>query len=107
MAIRNLSDGNPDGWLAGQNSSDKGAFFGSTPVVQPTSASQAAVTITAVTAVNTTATVTTAAHGFATGTQADALVKRVAQMQVDVEALGVMTDRNRTDMVALGLVKGS
>jgi len=33
--IKELSDGRPDGWRAGQNSSDVGGFFGATPIDQP------------------------------------------------------------------------
>ncbi len=37
MAINHLSDGGPDGWLAGQAAADKGGFFGlTTPIVRPT-----------------------------------------------------------------------
>lgn len=33
--IKELSDGRSDGWRAGQNATDKGAFFGADPVAQP------------------------------------------------------------------------
>lgn len=64
---------------------DKVAFFAATPVVQPTSASQAAVTTTAAT--------TSTPWGFSTSTQADAIITLVNQM--------------RSDLVTLGLIKGS
>ena len=107
MGIHHLSDLNPDGTLMGQSTSDKIAFYGKTTVVQPATASQDAVTGTATTAVTTTATVTTAAHGFATGTQADAVVKRVGQLQVDVAAVVVLTNQLRSDLTPLGLIKGA
>ena len=34
MAIKQLSDGNPDGTLVGQDPSDKIAFYGAQPAVQ-------------------------------------------------------------------------
>jgi len=34
MAIKQLSDGNPDGTLVGQDPSDKIGFYGATPAVQ-------------------------------------------------------------------------
>lgn len=108
MAIRHLSHGGPDGTLLGNDSTvDKIAFFGATTVVQPSTASQDAVAATAVTAVNTTATITTAAHGFTTGTFGDAVVKRVSQMQVDVAAAVVLVNQIRADLVTLGILKGA
>ena len=86
---------------------DKVSLYGVTPVVQPTSASQAAVTATAVTATNTTVSITTAAHGFATGTQGDALITRVAQLQVDSAATVVLINQLRTELIAVGIIKGS
>jgi len=91
----------------GHTATTKVAFFGATPVVQPASVSQGVVTATAVTAVNTTATITTAAHGFATGTQGDALVTRVAQLQVDSAATTVLVNQLRAELVTLGLISGA
>lgn len=79
------SANSPDGNMYGQASDEKVGFFGTTPIVQPSSANQAAV--------GTAASITTAAHGFATGTQADAIVTLVNEM--------------RTVLVNLGLMKGS
>lgn len=51
MTIRQLSDGNPDGVLLGQSSSDKVGFFGlTTPIARPTIT--AVGTTTATTALN-------------------------------------------------------
>ena len=37
MSINHLSDGNPDGTVMGQNTTDKLGFYGlATPIVQPT-----------------------------------------------------------------------
>ena len=65
-------------------------------MVQPTSASQAAVATTAVT----TASTTTSPAGYATTTQAN-------NIAVQVAALVVVCNQLRTDLVALGLIKGS
>lgn len=32
MPVTQFSNGNSDGWTAGQSSTDKGSFFGATPV---------------------------------------------------------------------------
>lgn len=86
----------------------KHGFYGETPVVQPASASQAAVTITAVTAIATTVFSTAAAgvYGFQSSTAATALVTRARQMQVDVEAMGVLLNQIRAELVDLGLISG-
>lgn len=73
------------GYRVGQASTDKVAFYGATPIAQQSSASQAAV--------GTAAATTTSPHGFATGTQADAIVTLVNEM--------------RSVLVSLGLMKGS
>lgn len=104
---KQISDARPDGLLIGQSATDTVGFYGTDPAAQPASASQAAVTATAVTAVATTATITTAAHGFATGTHGDAVVKRVAQLQVDVAAAVVLVNQIRSELVTLGILKGS
>ena len=44
MAIKQLSDGNPDGTTLGQSSTDLIAFYGATPIARPAGAAQAAVT---------------------------------------------------------------
>jgi hypothetical protein len=85
MAVEYINTGSDDGSVLGQSTSDKIAFYNTTPVVQPTNASQAAV--------GTASATTTSAFGFATSTQADAIV--------------TLVNRIRTDLVALGLIKGS
>jgi hypothetical protein len=50
MALKELSDGGPDGTRLGQSATDKVGFFGlATPIVQPTAANQAAITAGATT----------------------------------------------------------
>lgn len=75
----------PDGFVVGQDTAALIGFYGTTPVAQQSGSAQAAV--------GTAAAITTAAHGFATGTQADAIVTLVNEM--------------RSVLVALGLMKGS
>jgi hypothetical protein len=42
MAVgKQLSGGDPDGWQCGQSATDKGGFYGATPVVQRALAAQA------------------------------------------------------------------
>lgn len=99
-----------DGHYIGQDSADKLGFYGVTPVVQPSSASQAAVTATAVTAIGTTtlsAANTSAVFGFSSSTAGQALVTRVDQLQVDVAAAIVLLNQIRSEFVNLGLIKGS
>ena len=84
-AGKELSDLNPSGTSLGQSTTDKIGFYGVTPIVQRTSASQAAVTTTAATS--------TSPIGFSTNTQADAIVTLVNEL--------------RAALVAVGLIKGS
>lgn len=76
-----------DGTILGQTTAAKIAFYGKTPVVQPTSASQAAIATTAAVSISATQ------WGYSTSTQADAIV--------------TLANRIRTDLVTLGLLKGS
>jgi hypothetical protein len=101
---------NPDGKTYGDSTDDLMGFYGVTPIVQPSGSAQGAVTITATTAL-VTATISAAnsanVWAFASSTVANAYVARTKQMQVDVEALGVLLNKMRTDLVALGLLKGA
>lgn len=74
-----------DGAQMGASATEKVAFFGITPVVQPTASAQAAVATGA-------ATTGAAIYGF-TSAQANGIITLVNQL--------------RTDLVALGLIKGS
>lgn len=62
-------------------------WYGATPVVQPSSSSQAATTSTAAASISATQ------WGFSTSTQADAIV--------------TLVNRLRADLVTLGIIKGS
>lgn len=89
MAIgQQLSKGTPDGVCLGQSTSDKLGFFGlATPIVQPAATNQAAPSNTLA------STISATQWGFTTSTQLHSLVNVVIQM--------------RSDLVALGLIKGS
>lgn len=97
MAIgKQLSDANGDGTSLGQSSTDKVSFYGATPIVQPTAATQAAIT-------DSSGGVAAATNGVAalTGTYnstiiANALATIIAQ-----------TNQFRTALVNLGIIKGS
>ncbi len=112
MAVTELSDGNPDGTQLGQDATtDKIGFWGTTPVVQPTSASQAAVTATATTAMSTTLTIS-ASNGagtwaFASSTVANALSKSVQEQQVDLAGVVVLLNQIRAELAEVGLITGS
>ena len=47
MAVKQLSDGGPDGALVGQSRSDLVAFYGTTPISQRAAAAQATASSTA------------------------------------------------------------
>lgn len=83
MAVEYIGVNGPDGMCLGLTSAEKVAFYGATPAVQPSAAAQAAVTAT----VTTTQTTTT--------------------LKADLAAVIVLANRLRTDLVALGLIKGS
>lgn len=87
MATDQLSKKNPDGTTLGQSTSDAVGFYGVTPVAQPTSSNEAAVTTSASVSISATQ------WGFATSTQATALVTLVNQL--------------RADLVTVGIIKGS
>ena len=96
MTVQYVDNGNPDGAVLGQDATEKIAFYGKTPVVQPTSASQAAVAATVVT----TASTTTTPAGYATTTQA-------TNIATIVDATRTLVNQLRSDLVTLGLIKGA
>lgn len=83
--VNYIGAGNDDGTSLGQATSEKISFYGVTTVTQPTSSSQAAVATTAATS--------TTPWGFGGSTQANAIVTLVNQL--------------RSELVTLGLIKGS
>lgn len=83
MGVEYIDKNNDDGSCFGHDSDSKISFYGTTPCDQPASASEAAVT----TSVTTTATTTALA--------------------TDVAAIITLVNQIRTDLVELGLIKGS
>ena len=79
-----IGDGRPDGSIIGRASTEKIGFFGTTPADQPASANEAAVssTITTTLATNTV-------------------------LETNLAAVIVLVNQLRTDLVELGLIKGS
>ena len=106
--IRNIggADAGANGKMFGFSADDFIGFYGTTPVIQPASGSQAAVVITAVTAMATTA-ATTGSHGYTTNTQADAIPLLLNQCVVDIGAMNILLTQIRTELVALGLISGA
>lgn len=82
MAAQQLSNGNSEGTVFGQSTSDKIAFYGKTPIVQRANASQAAV--------STTASTSSSPVGYATTTQADAIVTLLNECRAALVAYGFM-----------------
>lgn len=83
MALRELSDKNPDGTRLGQSSTDKLGFFGlATPIVQP---SVTAIGTTTISQVG-----TSGKWAFASSTAAAAFISRVQSLQDKLEALGLI-----------------
>lgn len=96
MAVDQLSKLCPDGTTLGQSATDKVAFYGATPASQPTSALQAAIT--------------DASGGVAAATNGVLTLTATYNSAIIANALAtiiVQTNRFRTDLVALGLIKGS
>lgn len=91
------------GLRIGGAATDKQAFWGATPVVQPAHANQAAVTKTsssaAITALTYSATVVQA--------EAQALNAEVVKLANDVAALVTLVNQLRSDHVTTGIIKGS
>lgn len=81
MTVHYLGTNNPDGACLGYDSDEKVSFYGSTPVAQPSSASQAAVTM------QTTATTTA--------------------LRTDLDNASTLLNQLRSELVTLGLIKGS
>jgi hypothetical protein len=52
MPVKQLSDGGPDGTTLGQSSTDKVAFYGTTPIVRPAATTLGALTAGTTTAAN-------------------------------------------------------
>ncbi|MGR3303274.1 MAG: hypothetical protein ACUZ8I_12330 [Candidatus Scalindua sp.] len=80
-AENQLSNGSPDGTVMGQNAADKTAFHGSSPTIQQT----AAVAVGTASAATGGSTI----YGFATSTQADAIVTAVNTIRTILNTKGI------------------
>lgn len=78
---RQLSDADTDGTLLGQSASDLIGFYGVTPVAQAAHIADVA------TSTITTAATSTTPWGFATSTQADAVITIVADLRTKLNTL--------------------
>lgn len=108
MAVEYLDSGNVDGTCLGQSSSAKIGFYGTTPADQPATASEAAVTLSAATAIAT-CTFSAAYTGmwaFASSTVAKTIPARLNQCVTDITAIVTLVNQLRTDLVEVGLIKG-
>ena len=83
MAKEVIGDGRPDGVTLGRAITEKVSLYGVTPVVQPASASQAAVT----------ATITTTAV--------------LTQVAAQASANTTLLNQIRTELIDLGAIKGA
>lgn len=94
------------GGTLGAATSSPISFYGTTPTTQPTSANQAAVATTAITAVATTAATSSSPFGF-TSAQANAILSAINSLITSEAADRVLLNQIRSDLVTLGLIKGS
>ena len=95
MAVEYAGTGNDDGIDFGRSTTDKIGFYGlATPIVQPSGTSQSAVATTAITTLVTTPTATDIAVAV------NSLISRQS-------ANVTLVNQLRSDLVALGLIKGS
>lgn len=94
--IKQLADGGPDGTQLGQSATDKVGFYGTTPVVQPTAAAQAAVT--------------DSSGGAAAPTNGVAALTSTYNSTILGNAIATIlaqTNAMRTALVNTGIMKGS
>jgi hypothetical protein len=95
------------GSQVGTAANQKLAFWGATPVVQPSGAGQAAVVITGTTAMNTAWTTSSSPFGFDTNDHLNTVLGQVDALAVDVLALNTLVNTLRGNLVTAGLIKGS
>ena len=95
-----------DGYTVGQSATDLVGFYGATPIVQPTSASQAVVS--AVTDGSGGTGAYTNGIAALTGTyNSTILANAIATLALQGNANKVLVNQLRADLVSLGLIKGS
>ena len=98
MGVKYLGDTGSSGSCLGRSATDKVGFFGTTPADQPASSNQATIATTAITTAA--ITTTTNSYGYATTTQAN-------NIAVIADANRTLLIQLRTDLVELGIIKGS
>ncbi len=130
-SFEQVTNNSPDGAQMGRSSSEKNAFYGSTPVVQPTSANQATAALTVDTLTessndsspDTTIADCRAPMSNSSGDSAKAidinalfviadsnfadLADQQSKIRVDLTSQKVLVDQLRSELVTLGLIKGS
>ena len=82
MAVQHLTDRNPDGSSFGYAATDKISFYGLTPIIQRTGATQGTFT---------TGMTQSTGYGFLTSTAADAAVALLLEIRLTLIAYGLMT----------------
>lgn len=96
MAVKQLSDANPDGTTLGQSATDLVAFYGATTIVKPVGAAQAAIT--------------DSSGGTASATSGVAVLTATYNSALLVNSFATIiaqTNAMRSALVALGLIKGA
>lgn len=96
----------PDGYLVGQSSSDKIAFYGASPVVQPSHASQAAVTAITDTSGGTGA-LDTGLQALTASYNSGIIANSLSTLALGVNNANTLVNCLRAELVSLGLIKGS
>jgi hypothetical protein len=94
MAAKQLSDQGPDGTKLGQSAADLIGFYGTTAAAQPAATAQSAIATTALTAL----------------TSGETLLGVISMANIIITRLAANTTLNnqtRSDLVTLGLLKGS
>ncbi len=97
----------PDGFMIGQSaSSSKLGFYGTTPIVKPASASQSVVT--AITdSSGGTGSYTTGLQALSATFNSTLIANGLSTVAAQGNALRVLVHQLRSDLIALGLIKGS
>lgn len=97
-----------DGFQVGSSATtSKVGFFAATPVVQPTATAQSAVPASITDASGGTGAATNGILTL-TGTYNSAIIANgIATVAAQVNSISTLVNRLRTDLVALGLIKGS
>ena len=103
---RYLDDGRSDGHVLGKTAAKLVGFWGATPVVQPSGASQSAVATATITAVST-ATAVTGGYSYSTTAAFTTLQTTVNDLVTSRAALVTLINQLRSDLVTAGLIAGA